>query len=147
MPSLKTRTPPAPKSLRLRIRQSWKELERSAPGRRFQDLYERRRRAGHPHLKKIISIAGGLVLTAAGFFLLAFPGPGLLLIFAGMGMMAQYSKAASKALDKCEVGVRKLIAFGARMWERASAPLKGLIVVFALAVGSVPLFCAYALLF
>ena len=107
---------------------------------RFVKLFRRRQAAGSPLLKKTVSIMGGLTLLMAGVLLLAFPGPGVLLILAGGTMMAQYSLYVAKALDKSEIWVRRMVRRPLRAWRSASLPVKAMILVLAAALLSLPAF-------
>lgn len=106
---------------------------------RFLTIYKHRKEAGSIGLKKFVTIAGGLALFLSGVVLLAFPGPGLLLIVAGGTMMAQYSYYVAKGLDKAEAAARRTLHRGARIWDHADTTLRTLIVTAAVVVAMTPM--------
>jgi hypothetical protein len=72
-----------------RLKQAWRELKRSPPGRRFQELYQRRRRSRRGGAERAFFIGGELLTIAAG--VISFPVPGVpseLIIVAGLAIFA-----------------------------------------------------------
>lgn len=105
-----------------RLKQSWREFRRSPPGRRFRELYERRRRARHAGAKRALFIGGGLLTVAAG--VASFPVPVVpseLVILTGLAIFAQGSERAARLLDWAELRLRGPLR---RVW-RVWAPLPG----------------------
>ena len=87
-----------------RLKQAWREFQRSRPGRRFRELYERRRQARHAGAKRALFIIGGLLTVAAG--VASFPVPAVpseLLILTGLAIFAQGSRQAARLLDWAEL--------------------------------------------
>jgi uncharacterized membrane protein HdeD (DUF308 family) len=82
---------------------------RSPPGRRFQELYERR--APRSILKRWGRLLGGVLLCLAGLVMLVAPGPGILILLIGGALMAQESVAVARVLDRAELRIR-------RWWKR-----------------------------
>ncbi len=93
------------------FKRTWRRLKAGRPGRRFQQEFNRRHGSGRSPIQKVLLIAGGLLLMAAGFLLLFIPGPGLLLLFAGGFMTAQQSLLAARVLDWSEIRARRLLAW------------------------------------
>jgi len=89
--------------------ESWQELKRGEPGRRFQSRYERGQGGASGRARKWSIIAGGLALVLAGIVFLPLPGPGLLIIAAGALLMAEESLGAARALDWLERKARRVI--------------------------------------
>ena len=90
-----------------RLKQDWRVFKRSPPGRRFRELYERRRRSRRGGAKRVFFIAGGLAVVAGG--VLSFPVPGVpseLIIVAGLALFAQGSVRAARILDWVELRLR-----------------------------------------
>ena len=81
------------------------DFVRSPPGRRFQELHERR--APCSALKRWGRLVGGVLLCLAGLVMLVAPGPGILILLIGGGLMAQESVAVARFLDSAEVGIRR----------------------------------------
>lgn len=90
-----------------RLKQAWREFKRSPPGRRFRELYERRRRARRAGAKRALFIVGGLLTIAGG--VASFPVPGVpseLIIVTGLAIFAQGSVRAARILDWVELRLR-----------------------------------------
>jgi hypothetical protein len=81
------------------------DFARSPPGRRFQDLHDRR--APCSALKRWGRLVGGVLLCLAGLVMLVAPGPGILILLIGGALMAQESVAVARFLDRAEVGIRR----------------------------------------
>jgi hypothetical protein len=81
------------------------DFARSPPGRRFQKLYESRPPCSP--LKRWGRMAGGILLCVAGLVMLVAPGPGILILLIGGGLMAQESAAVARVLDRAEVRIRR----------------------------------------
>jgi membrane protein DedA with SNARE-associated domain len=77
----------------------------SAPGRRFQELYERR--APCSVLKRWGRLLGGGLLCLAGLVMLVAPGPGILILLIGGALVAQESIAVARLLDRAELRIRR----------------------------------------
>jgi hypothetical protein len=61
----------------------------------------------------------GLAVLAAGIVLLPAPGPGMVVVALGAGIVAQASLVAARALDWCELRLRAVLAWGRRVWTHA----------------------------
>ena len=127
-----------------RIRQHSREFEISRPGRRFIERYERRQRSGR-NTRKVLKIAIGCLLLLLGILLLGMPGPGLLVLLLGAGLVAEQSYVAARALDKAEVRTRRLGASALRLWRRR--PLLAKIVLLAAGTAAVVMLTGYVVLF
>jgi uncharacterized protein (TIGR02611 family) len=130
-----------------KLKQGWHDFERDAPGQRFQQRYERRRRRGQSIWRKAVIIGAGILIMAAGLFFLVAPGPGLLVVFIGGSLIAQESLFAARALDWLEVRLRQLARWGLAFWRRAPLAVKIVVVVLALILGGASTFATYLLLF
>ena len=101
------------------------------------------RSAGHNALVKtvVVAVLGGL-LTLAGIALLVLPGPGFVLVAAGLAVLATRFSWAKKPLDyakdKAEQGIEEV---GKSPWRAAGAVLAALalVVLGALALAGVDL--------
>lgn len=104
-----------------RLRAAWRPLKDGKPGRRFQDVHESRKaqRRGRPW--RFLFIAGGLAIVVVGIVLLPAPGPGWLVIFAGLGLLAQESLLVARALDAVEVRIRRIVSQIRRKVSRRSS--------------------------
>lgn len=127
----------------------WQSFKESEPGRRFQDRYRRRQResGGRLDTGTVLNVLAGVVIMAAGLFLIPFPGPGWLVTFLGLGFIAGEFRPVARLLDWIEVRVRSLFRWARRIWDRSPAPTKALIVLVTVAVGVALAFGSYRLLF
>lgn len=129
------------------LRQSWRELKGGSTGRRFQDHYDRRHEGGESRARKWGFIGGGVAVVAAGIFFLPAPGPGMLIVLAGLGLIAQESRRAARALDWVEEKARPWLDRGREGWSRAGpAGRAGLLVLALVALVGIAV-AAYRLFF
>jgi peptidoglycan/LPS O-acetylase OafA/YrhL len=84
------------------------DLLRGSPGRRFSALY-RLRRQRKPRWLRIAGVLGGGMLMLVGVLLVPTPGPGLLAMLLGAGLIATESLAFAQALDRLELRLRELL--------------------------------------
>jgi thiol:disulfide interchange protein len=70
--------------------------------------------------RRIVRIAAGFTLLAVGVVLLALPGPGLLTIALGLGMLAADFAWARRLLDRLKTGAGRLA--NTRWMRRAGRP-------------------------
>ena len=80
--------------------------------------------------KKVLLIALGWLLLVAGIAALVLPGPGLILLFAGLAVLSQQYTWAERWLEPVELRALKGAAEGVETWPRVV-----LSTAFALAVG------------
>src|SRR5215210_6242686 len=101
-----------------RLKQAWREFKRSPPGRRFQELYQRRQKSRRAGAKRALFIGGGLLTIAGG--IASFPVPGIpseLIIVAGLAIFAQGSMRAARILDWIELRLRGPFLWAWRIWR------------------------------
>ena len=89
------------------IKQQWQDLLRSAPGRRFQDRYHRLRQRRLSATRRLVSLGLGAAAVLAGLVMLFIPGPGILTMAVGLGLLAEQSLAAARVLDWLELKARQ----------------------------------------
>lgn len=118
------------------LKENWRELKDGEPGSRFVDHYERRQERSPGAWKRAALIVVGVVLLLAGLFMMIAPGPGILGIFIGGGLIAQESRAAARVMDWLEVQVRKVTEPAKRAWDRASRPVRVALVALSLIVAA-----------
>jgi hypothetical protein len=82
---------------------------RASPGGVSRSAYWRKRNAAHRGLKRVVWIAGGVLVLVLGLFFSVLPGPGILFLLAGFAMLAQESLATARALDRLELAGRRLL--------------------------------------
>jgi uncharacterized protein (TIGR02611 family) len=130
-----------------KLRDSVQRLRDSEPGCRFQDRFHERQEGGRSAIRRWLYLGGGTVIVLAGIFFLPAPGPGFIIIFLGGGLLAQESLVAARALDWTEVRLRKIGAWAKGIWDRASMPVRALIVVVIVAVAGAAAYGAYWFMF
>jgi hypothetical protein len=91
------------------IERHWQEFAHGKPGRRFEDRYNRQRHHGERPATRIIGFTAGIALSMLGLILLVAPGPGVLLLLVGGGLIAQQSLSVARALDRVEVWLRNVL--------------------------------------
>ena len=125
------------------LRKHWREFDQAAPGRRVQERYQRQNRRRRSWLWKPLVIAAGFLILLVGVFLMAVPGPGLLIAALGAGLMAEESRLAAAALDRVEVGSRRVAAQLLQAWNRASLVVRAVILLLVGAGAAAGAWIAY----
>jgi uncharacterized protein (TIGR02611 family) len=118
-----------------KLKRLWRRLIEAPPGKRFEQEYWRRQKTrNRTFLKKALFIGGGIIVTVAGIIELPLPGPGTVIMIAGLGLIAQESLWLSKLLDKAELLIRRLIDWGQEWWKGTSSGKKAAISILALII-------------
>lgn len=91
------------------LKQSWERFKAGLPGRRFQQQFRLRRRFRSGAAREALFMALGILLAAAGVFLLFVPGPGMIILLIGAVLIAQQSSLAARAFDRIEIRLRRFI--------------------------------------
>jgi uncharacterized protein (TIGR02611 family) len=116
------------------FQKQWRELRKSMPGRRFQELHERRQASRQSPFRQRLGLGIGCLVVIAGIAMVPLPGPGWPIVLVGAGLLARESSRAARALDWVEVRFRGLLSWGVCRWQRASFGLRCIVVVIVLAV-------------
>ena len=90
---------------------AWDRFVHAAPGRRFQERYQRMQEQKGSVWKRCAFICGGILLCLVGLFFMAVPGPGIPIFAVGLALIAQESEAVARVLDRAEIRLR-------RWWKR-----------------------------
>ncbi|MGF1472553.1 MAG: PGPGW domain-containing protein [Rubrobacteraceae bacterium] len=132
-----------------KTKKGWIEFWQLEPGRRFQRRYRRRQESGHGkfHPWRLFNIVVGTLLVVVSTFFGWAPGPGMLTLFIGFGMIAGEFRPAARFLDWGEVEGRKLARWTRNVWEASSNSLRALIFASILVCVAVPLYTGYQALF
>lgn len=119
-----------------RMQYYWEQFKEDVPGRRFQDRYWRNqeRARGRFDIRRLLNLAAGILLVMVSVFFGWAPGPGMLTLFIGLGMISGEFQPAAIFLDWAEVRLRKLWRVCEAVWAEASTGERALIV---LALGAV----------
>jgi hypothetical protein len=92
------------------LKKQWRELLDSPPGRRFRMRYERRARERKTPAARVAWSAFAVLLIAGGIVALPLPGPGMVVIAAGLALLAQESLTVAKLCDRAELAIRKRVS-------------------------------------
>ena len=92
------------------IVQHWHEFKSDPPGSRFTRRYQRRRRNHRGWLQSALTLAGALLAIVAGLIMLVLPGPGMLALLLGAGLIAEESLFAARGFDRAELSLRRRFA-------------------------------------
>lgn len=97
----------------------WEAFKASPPGKRFQDVHKRRAQEGGSSstARRILLLCVGLVLTAAGIFFLFVPGPGTIMLFIGVSLIAGQSLLVARSVDRMEVLLRPSFLWLCGRWR------------------------------
>ncbi len=120
------------------LRKHWRDFKESRPGRRFQDVHDRRaaeRGAGEGGGGGYIGLVAGVILTVVGIVFLPAPGPGSVVLFLGLAMLARESRVVARMLDKAELKCRPAFLWARDKWNSISSGNRKLIVAAASVVG------------
>lgn len=84
--------------------------------------------------KRIALEIAGWVLVVVGIAALVLPGPGLLMMFAGLAILSQQYEWAERRLDPIERAAMRAAAEGVRTWPRIIASTLGALWLLGLGV-------------
>ena len=132
-----------------RMRRSLEDFQRSRPGRRFRDRYDRRRQQSRSRLSlsSILYIVGGVLLVVASVFLGPAPGFGFGTGFLGLALLSSESMLIARFLDKAEVRLRSLGRELRDIWRTLPAALQAAVVVVAAILAVAVVYGLYRLFF
>ena len=129
-----------------RARGGMQRFQASRPGHRFQERYRRRQRSSGGRLGSAGYMVGGAVIAVVSLLLAPLPGPGMLTVLRGLGMVAGEFRPGARLLDWSEVRARRLAGWVGNVW-RSSAGGKALVASVAAICAAAVLYVAYLLLF
>ncbi len=114
---------------REKVKESSQRFKESKPGHRFRDRYHHCQQGSSAKFnpRAIFSIVGGILVVVGGVIAVPGPGPGWLIIFLGLGMVAGESLLVARFLDWVEVKVRSLARRAKGIWTSSPAVAKILI--------------------
>jgi len=103
---------------RFEVREEWRRFCDDRPGERFRNHCKRMEVRSRRHAA--VAVALGVLLLATGVILLFMPGPGILVILFGVGLIASHSARLSAALDRAEPKLRQRGRRIEHRWHRFS---------------------------
>ncbi|HEU0035474.1 MAG TPA: PGPGW domain-containing protein [Kofleriaceae bacterium] len=115
----------------------WRAFRDDEPGQRFCNHFQRMRQQGS-RAGRIVRISLGLVLMTAGVVMLVAPGPGLLGILFGLGLLGGESEKIASTMDRVEPSAREHGDAYKQWWKQQTRVVQvflGLAVVAVLAIG------------
>jgi uncharacterized protein (TIGR02611 family) len=127
------------------FRKLWDEFKAAPSGERFQQLH-RRREARRSALLRSTFLILGLVVMAAGLFLMPAPGPGTVIFILGAAIAAQESERVARAMDWGELRLRQAARRARSWWRRRPMPAKVLLLLAVLAIAASAGVAGYKLL-
>lgn len=117
------------------VKQEWQLFKHDPPGERFCRHRDRMKHRSRKHA--MIAVAIGVLLEAIGFVLLFIPGPGLLAILFGLGLIASQSARLASFLDRVEVRARRIGRETKARWLAMSGASKiGLLLGIGAVIGA-----------
>lgn len=104
----------------VRENNEWRRFFASEPGSRFQERYHRHRvrLAQRSKVARMLFLILGGLSTAVGFIMLVTPGPGVLFIAIGAGLVGNESLIAARFFDWIEMRIRSGIG-RFRRWRQS----------------------------
>lgn len=130
-----------------KLRENWRQFKASEPGCRFQDRYDRQHEQGASPVRRVVTVAAGVALAAAGLVMMVAPGPGVAALVLGVGLIAGASRRVARFLDRAEVGLRRVYRAGRRVWRRLPGVAKAAVVLVLLAAAAAVAYGLYVLFF
>lgn len=94
-------------------------LGSSRAGRRFQKVHSVESQTRKPWVQ-VLKLPLGILLIAAGILLLFVPGPGVIVLLVGLGVLASGSRAVARLLDRFELVARNRWQRIVNRWREAS---------------------------
>lgn len=124
-----------------KAKENWQRFKESDQGHRFQNRYRRHQenRSGRLDLQTLLSIGGGILVVVGGLVAVPGPGPGWVIVFLGLGLIAGEFRPVARFMDRAEVKLRALLRRVAGAWTGSSTAAKVLaclaILLFIAAAG------------
>jgi hypothetical protein len=125
--------------MRTWLKRQWRAFKKSPSGQRFKELYERRERAPHARVKKLLFLGGGVAAIAVGIVTYPIPViPSDFIILFGIASIAQASWYGARMLDWLEFKLRAPFRVAYRWWKPLPRWAKAaLSVLWCFAVGGI----------
>ena len=91
------------------LKDDWQQFRSATPGRRFIEQFETNQQERASKWIRLALITLGAVVVLIGLVALPAPGPGMLIVAAGLALLARESRWIAERLDGVEVKVRRLV--------------------------------------
>jgi uncharacterized protein (TIGR02611 family) len=89
------------------LKAAWKKFKNRRPGFRFHGMYREHQKSAKAPWVRAAYLIGGIVVVIVGIIALPAPGPGMLIVALGAGLIARESERLANALDRFEVFLRR----------------------------------------
>lgn len=133
--------------LREQIRENWRQLRDAPVGRRFRDFHRFRKKRERKTWQRVVIVGLGVLFFLAGVVMLITPGPGWLILFLGLGLIATEFHAIARLLDWAEPRLRRILRWAKTTWNRCSTPAKVAIGAGVLVIAGGLGYAAWAVMF
>jgi uncharacterized protein (TIGR02611 family) len=112
-----------------KAKENWRRFKESEQGHRFQDRHRRHQenRRGGFDPWTLLSIGGGILVVVGGLIAVPDPGPGWVITFLGLGLIAGGFRPVARFMDRAEVNLRALARWAVGAWSSSSTGGNGLI--------------------
>jgi uncharacterized protein (TIGR02611 family) len=90
-----------------RLRDNWTFLKQAPPGERFARYHRRRQQRRRHRWQRPLWLTAGAAVVVIGIILMPAPGPGLLIVAAGLALLAGESATIAGWLDRGERRLRR----------------------------------------
>jgi hypothetical protein len=89
-----------------KAKENWRRFKESEPGHRFRQHQENGR--GRFDAQTFLSIGGGILAVVGGLVAVPGPGPGWVITFLGLGLIAGEFQTVVRFMDRIEMKLRAL---------------------------------------
>ncbi len=126
--------------------QEWRQFRNDPPGERFEHHHDRMKKTGS-RAGAVARLLAGIVLIAAGIAMLFIPGPGLIALLFGFGLISGQSKTLARGLDRVEPAIRRTGKRAVHTFKQLSTPARITLVALAALLGAGAAYLAWRWLF
>jgi uncharacterized protein (TIGR02611 family) len=112
-----------------KAKENWRRFKESEQSHRFQDRHRRHQenRRGGFDPWTLLRIGGGIFVVVGGLIAVPGPGPGWVITFLGLGLIAGEFRPVARFMDRAEVNLRALARWAVGAWSSSSTGIKVLI--------------------
>lgn len=131
-----------------RAKRSLRAFGRARPGYRFRERYNRRRRSTSGRLdpRNLLYLGGGVAIIIVGVLLAPVPGPGGVIGFVGLALLASLFLPLARALDRGELRGRGVARRAGEVWWMLPLAMKVVIGLLAALIAVAVAYGAYQVL-
>ena len=121
-----------------RLKENVRQIKHGKPGSRFLGCYRYKQELRHKYgsIYRRIDITLGCIVIFVGLVMVPLPGPGWIIVAAGLAMIAGESETVARSMDRIEVIARRFAGRVRRAWHNKSTAAKTAIALSCSAVAS-----------